>query len=424
MEVGMTDEQGTSGAILVVGGGISGLTAALEAAEVGNDVYLVEKNAYFGGRVAQLNQYFPKLCPPSCGLEINFKRIKDNRRIRTYTMTSVTAVSGGPGNYEVTLETAPRYVNSNCTACGDCEASCPDEMDNEFNYGINKSKAAYLPHEMAFPRRYVINKDALSEEGAAAVKASCKYGAVDLDMGTDSKTINVASIIWATGWTPYDPTKMDNLKFNESDAIVTNMMIERMAAPGGPTDGKILRPGDNKEPESFAFVQCAGSRDENHLEFCSYICCMATFKQMTYIRERYPEAKIYVFYIDLRTPGKYEKFREKLMQDENSTFIKGKVAEVIPESDGSVTVVAENAVTGEKIKQNVDMAVLATGMQPSLAADGAPVTLDTDPSGFVNSNPETGVLSAGCACRAADVVTSNQSATAAALKAIQVSRRS
>ncbi|HIP83294.1 MAG TPA: CoB--CoM heterodisulfide reductase iron-sulfur subunit A family protein [Desulfocapsa sulfexigens] len=420
----MTDEQGTSGAILVVGGGISGLTAALEAAEVGNDVFLVEKNAYFGGRVAQLNQYFPKLCPPSCGLEINFKRIKDNRRIRTYTMTSVTAVSGGPGNYEVTLETAPRYVNSNCTACGDCEASCPDEMDNEFNYGINKSKAAYLPHEMAFPRRYVINKDALSEEGAAAVKASCKYGAVDLDMGTDSKTINVASIIWATGWTPYDPTKMDNLKFNESDAIVTNMMIERMAAPGGPTDGKILRPGDNKEPESFAFVQCAGSRDENHLEFCSYICCMATFKQMTYIRERYPEAKIYVFYIDLRTPGKYEKFREKLMQDENSTFIKGKVAEVIPESDGSVTVVAENAVTGEKIKQNVDMAVLATGMQPSLAADGAPVTLDTDPSGFVNSNPETGVLSAGCACRAADVVTSNQSATAAALKAIQVSRRS
>ncbi len=420
----MTDEQGTTGAILVVGGGISGLTAALEAAEVGNDVYLVEKNAYFGGRVAQLNQYFPKLCPPSCGLEINFKRVKDNRRIRTYTMTSVTAVSGGAGNYEVTLETAPRYVNSNCTACGDCADACPDEIDDEFNFGMNKSKAAYLPHQMAYPRRYVINKDALSDEGAAAVKSACKYNAVDLDMGTDSKTINVSSIIWATGWTPYDPTKMDNLKYNESDAIVTNMMIERMAAPGGPTNGAILRPGDNKEPESFAFVQCAGSRDENHLEYCSYICCMATFKQMTYIRERYPEAKIYVFYIDLRTPGKYEKFREKLMQDENSTFIKGKVAEIIPESDGSVTVVAENAVTGEKIKQTVDMAVLATGMQPTIGADGAPVSLDTDPSGFVNSNPETGIISAGCACRAADVVTSNQSATAAALKAIQVSRRS
>lgn len=420
----MTDEQGTSGAVLVVGGGISGLTAALEAAEVGNDVFLVEKNAYFGGRVAQLNQYFPKLCPPSCGLEINFKRVKDNRRIRTLTMTTVTKVEGSVGNYEVTLETAPRYVNSNCTACGDCTDACPDEIDNEFNFGMNKSKAAYLPHEMAFPRRYVINKDALSDEGAAAVKASCKYGAVDLDMGVDIKTINVASIIYATGWTPYDPTKMDNLKFNESDAIVTNMMIERMAAPGGPTDGAILRPGDNKEPESFAFVQCAGSRDENHLEFCSYICCMATFKQMTYIRERYPEAKIYVFYIDLRTPGKYEKFREKLMGDENSTFIKGKVAEIIPESDGGVTVVAENAVTGEKILQKVDMAVLATGMQPTLGAEGSAVTLDQDPNGFVNSNEETGIMSAGCACRAADVVTSNQSATAAAMKAIQVSRRS
>ena len=420
----MTDEQGASGAILVVGGGISGLTSALEAAEVGNDVFLVEKNAYFGGRVAQLNQYFPKLCPPSCGLEINFKRVKDNRRIRPYTMTTVKSVSGGPGNYEVTLETAPRYVNANCTACGDCTSACPDEIDNEFNFGMNKSKAAYLPHEMAFPRRYVINKAALSTAGAAAVKAACKYNAVDLDMQPETKTITVAAIIWATGWTPYEPTKMDNLKFGQSQAIVTNMMIERMAAPGGPTDGAIVRPGDGKQPESFAFVQCAGSRDENHLEFCSYVCCMATFKQMTYIRERYPDAKIYVFYIDLRTPGKYEKFREKLMVDKNSFFIKGKVAEIIPEADGGVTVVAENAVTGEKIKQKVDMAVLATGMQPSLAVQGAPVALAMDSSGFVISNPEKGMIAAGCARKAADVVTTNQSSTAAALKAIQVSRRS
>ena len=186
-------------------------------------------------------------------------------------------------------------------------------------------------------------------------------------MQTETITLNVASIIWATGWTPYDAAKIDNLKFNQSNAIVTNMMVERMAAPGGPTGGKIVVPGSDKEPESIAFVQCAGSRDENHLEFCSYICCMATFKQMTYIREQYPDAKIYVFYIDLRTPGKYEKFREKLMEDENATFIKGKVADIDIEADGTVTVVAENAVTGDKIQQTVDMVVLATGMQPSLA---------------------------------------------------------
>jgi len=419
----MTDEQGTSGAILVVGGGISGLTAALEAAEVGNDVFLVEKSASFGGRVAQLNQYFPKLCPPSCGLEINFRRVKDNRRIRTYTMTTVKSVTGGPGNYDVTLEIAPRFVNSNCTACGDCAAACSDEIDNEFNFGMDKTKAAYLPHAMAFPRRYVINKSALSAEGAEAVKAACKYNAVDLDMATETVTVKVGSIVWATGWTPYDPTKIDNLKYNDSDAIVTNMQIERMAAPSGPTNGKIVRPGDAKEPESIAFVQCAGSRDENHLEFCSHICCMATFKQMSYVREQYPDAQIYVFYIDLRTPGKYEKFREARMADEKATFIKGKVADIIANADGSVTVVAENAQTMAKIEQTVDMAVLATGMQPSLAIDGAPADLKLDPSGFVIGDAATGIISAGCAKKAADVVTTTQNSTAAALKAIQVSRR-
>ncbi len=419
----MTDEHGTSGAVLVVGGGISGLTTALEAAEVGNDVFLVEKDACFGGRVAQLNEYFPKLCPPSCGLEINFRRIKDNRRIRTYTMTTVKSVSGGPGNYDVTLEKAPRYVNSNCTACGDCSDACPDEIDNEFNFGMDKCKAAYLPHEMAFPRRYVIKKDALSSAGAEAVEAACKYNAVDLDMQVETVTISVASIVWATGWTPYEPTKMENLKYAESDGIITNMMMERMAAPGGPTGGSIVRPGDGKEIESIAFVQCAGSRDENHLEYCSHICCMATFKQMTYVRNQYPDAQIYVFYIDLRTPGKYEKFREVRMADENATFIKGKVADIVPEADGGVTVIAENALTAEKISQKVDMAVLATGMQPSLDLQGAPVPLDMDDNGFIISNFEKAMIAAGCAKKAADVVTTTQSSTAAALKAIQVSRR-
>jgi quinone-modifying oxidoreductase subunit QmoA len=423
MEDSMTDEQGTSGAILVVGGGISGLTADLEAYEVGNDVVLIEKGASFGGRVAQLNKYFPKLCPPSCGLEINFKRIKANRRIRTYTMTTVKSVAGGPGNYEVTLEIAPRYVNSNCTACGDCAAACPDEIPNAFNFGMDMCKAAYLPHEMAFPRRYVIEKASLSTVGADAVKSACKYDAVDLDMKTESIKIQVSSIIWATGWAPYDAKKIDNLKFGTSDAIITNMMMERMASANGPTKGVINRPGDGKAIDSIAFVQCAGSRDENHLEYCSHICCMATFKQMSYVREQYPDAKIYVFYIDLRTPGKYEKFREERMSDANALFIKGKVAQINSESDGGVTVVAENAVTGEKLSQKVDMVVLATGMQPELAVQGAPIAMNLDSSGFVISDMDKAIIAAGCAKKAADVVTTTQSSTAASLKAIQISRR-
>ncbi len=417
----MSDTAG-NGAVLVVGGGISGITAALEAAEVGNDVFIIEKNAYFGGRVAQLNQYFPKLCPPTCGLEINFKRIKDNRKVRTYTLTTIKSISGGPGNFEVQLETAPRFINSNCTACGDCGQACTDEIDDVFNFGMRKIKAAYLPHEMAFPRRFVLEKDACSAACLDAIKASCKYNAVDLDMQPQSFTLKVSSIIWSTGWNPYDATKITNLNYNSSPAIITNMMMERLAADNGPTAGKIVRPGDGKEPESFAFVQCAGSRDENHLQHCSYICCMATFKHISYIRAQYPDAKIYVFYIDLRTPGKYENFREKFMADPNSTFIKGKVADIVTERDGGVTVIAENAITGTKIHQKVDLCILATGMEPALGDQGKALGVNMDGNGFVVSEPEKGMISAGCAKSAVDVYSSGQSSTAAALKAIQIGR--
>lgn len=416
----MTDQ--SSGSVLVVGGGISGLTAALEAAEVGKDVFLVEKNPYMGGRVAQLNQYFPKLCPPTCGLEIQFKRIRANRKIRMYNMTTVKSVSGSAGNFEVTCLTAPRYVNNNCTCCGDCVDACADERHNDFNFGMNKTKAIYRPHDMAFPAKYVLDKDACSAETLEAIKGACKYNAIDTDMTEEEFTLNVDSIVWATGWTPYDAEKLENLKVNSSKAIITNMQMERLASPNGPTTGQILRPGDDKEPESFGFVQCAGSRDENHLEYCSYICCMATMKQITYIRERYPEAPIYVFYIDLRTPGKYEKFREKIMADENVHFIKGKVADIVAEDDGGVTMIAENAVTGDKISQKVDLCVLATGMEPTAKAQAAELGLDVDSSGFIVSNPDAGMISCGCAKKAADVVTCAQSSTAAAMKAIQAGR--
>ena len=419
----MTDERSAPGAggVLVVGGGISGLTAALEAAEVGSDVFLVERNPYLGGRVAQLNQYFPKLCPPSCGLEINFQRIKKNRKIRVHTMTEVKSIAGGPGAYQVTLESKPRFVNNNCTACGACVEACPEERDNAFNFNMDKTKAIYKSHDHAFPMKYVIDMAACNKCGKCA--SACKYNAIDLTMAAKEITVDVASIVWSTGWNPYDPTKMDNLKFNSSESIITNMMMERLAAPNGPTAGKILRPGDNKAPESFAFVQCAGSRDENHLEYCSYICCMATFKQITYIRAQYPEAKIYVFYIDLRTPGKYEHFREKLMGDANTTFVKGKVADIVAEAGGAVTLIAENAVTGDKISQTVDMAILATGMQPALQGQGAALGVTMDGNGFVLADEAKAMFAGGCAKKAADVVTSGQNSTAAALKAIQASRR-
>jgi quinone-modifying oxidoreductase, subunit QmoA len=411
-----------SGSILVVGGGISGLTAALEAAEVGYEVFLVEKNPYLGGRVAQLNQYFPKLCPPTCGLEINFRRIKDNPLVHTFTLAEIAKVDGEPGNYTVSVKLSPRFINENCTACNECVDVCPTERNNEFNFGMDMSKAVYLPFEMAFPAKYVIDPVACQGVDCSKCVDTCKYDAIELEMKEKTIDLNVGSIIWATGWTPYDATRMDNLGFGQYPNIVTNMMFERLAANNGPTAGVIQRPSDKKQPESVAFVQCAGSRDENYLPYCSYICCMASLKHVTYIREQYPDAKIYIFYIDLRTPGqRYEQFYNKIKQDENVFFIKGKVAEVIENPDNNnITVVAENAVTGEKVKQEVEMVVLATGMQPTAALSKLPADLKISEDGFmINDFDKGGMFAAGCANKPADVVSSNQNATGMSLKAIQ-----
>jgi quinone-modifying oxidoreductase subunit QmoA len=412
-----------SGSIMVVGGGISGLTTALEAAEVGYEVFIVEKNPYLGGRVAQLNQYFPKLCPPTCGLEINFRRIKDNPNIKFFTLAEVENVSGSPGSYDVAVKLNPRYINENCTSCGECADACQAELPDEFNFGMDKTKGAYRPFEMAFPARYVISPQIVGTEDARRCVEACKYDAVDLEMEAKTINLNVGSIVWATGWEPYDASKIDNLGFGRYPNIITNMMLERLAAPNGPTKGKIVRPSDDKELESVAFVQCAGSRDENHLPYCSYICCMASLKHATYIRERYPEAKIYIFYIDMRAPGyRYEKFYKKIKEDENVFFIKGKVAEVEQADDNNqITVVAENAVTGEKVRQTVDMVVLATGMQPTAANAKLPAgELKYTEDGFIiNDAQQSGMFAAGCANKPADVVSSNQNATGMALKAIQ-----
>lgn len=411
-----------SGSLMVVGGGISGITAALEAAEVGYEVFLVEKNPYLGGRVAQLNQYFPKLCPPTCGLEINFRRIKDNPRIKVFTMAEVDKVAGTPGNYSVTVKIQPRYVNENCTCCGACADACEYEISNEFNFGMNKTKGAYLPHAMAFPGRYVLSNQIIGTDDAEKCKTACKYNAIDLEMKEKTLELSVGSIMWATGWEPYDATRIDNLHFGEYPNIITNMMMERLAAKNGPTGGKIVRPSDDKEPKSIAFVQCAGSRDENHLPYCSYICCMASLKQITYVRAQYPDAQVYMFYIDVRAPGyRYEKFYNQIKADDKVSLIKGKVAAISenPET-GNLTVTAENAITGEKIHQEAELVVLATGMQPTAANAKLPADLKYNSDGFIVNNLDVGgMFGVGCANKPADVVSSNQNATGMALKAIQ-----
>ena len=407
--------------IVVIGGGISGLTTAVEAAEAGYSVTIIEKEPFLGGRVSRMNKYFPKLCPPTCGLEINYRRIKFNPRVTFHTMSEVESIKGRPGNYDVTINTRPRHVNDKCTGCNACTEACPVEVPNDLNAGLDKRKAAYVPHEQVFPFQYVIDKSACSGDCGTKCKEACKYDAVDMDMKPESTVLKAGSIVLATGWKPYDASKIDNLGFGTNPNIITNVVMERIASGNGPTGGKITRPSDGKEVKKVAFVQCAGSRDENHLAYCSAVCCLATLKQATYVREQYPDSEAYMFYIDIRTPGtSYENFLNKIKEDENVKLIKGKVAKVESDPSGDVIVVAEDIYGGGKIKVQVDMCVLATGMEPTISEMKLPSDIKINENGFmVPGKDQKGIYAVGCVKDPVDVAKSVQGATGAALKAIQ-----
>ncbi|WP_297212416.1 MULTISPECIES: CoB--CoM heterodisulfide reductase iron-sulfur subunit A family protein [Thermodesulfovibrio] len=407
--------------ILVIGGGFSGLTAGIEAAETGAEVIIVEKNPYLGGRVAQLNKYFPKICPPLCGLEINFRRIKVNPQIKFYTMAQVESITGGPGEYNVRIKINPRYVNENCTACNACAEVCPKERESDFNFGLNKTKAIYLPFEQAFPLRYVLDRNSCPQDCPAPCVEACKYNAIDLNMQAETIEEKVDSIVVATGWKPYDASKIDNLGFGKVKNVITNMMLERLASKNGPTGGEILRPSDGKPVEKVAFVQCAGSRDENHLPFCSYICCLASLKHTLYIKEQNPDAEVFIYYIDIRTPGRYEKFFNQVKEQAGVNLVKGKVAAIEQDSESDdVIITVEDMLNMKKIKQKVDMVVLATGMQPEGSEFKVP-GLKYAVDGFVVD--AEGVYSAGCAKNPMDVAGCGKDSTGAALKAIQIGVR-
>ncbi|MCC6608334.1 MAG: CoB--CoM heterodisulfide reductase iron-sulfur subunit A family protein [Burkholderiales bacterium] len=416
----------TNQTILVVGGGVSGMTAALEAAECGKQVVLVENTATLGGRTSVLYRYFPKLCHPVCGLEINLRRLKGNRNVRVLTLAEVTGISGTRGDFTVTVKRSPRYVNENCTACGACAEAVSTQVPNPWNYGLDRMKAAYLPHAMAYPQRYVLDPSIIGTPDAEKAKAACKYGAIDLGMAEETLELKVGAIVWATGWQPYDAARIQPYGYGRFPNVITSVEFERLADPHGPTGGKILRPSDGKEAKDVAFIQCAGSRDENHLRHCSRICCMASLKQTQYVREAFGDgAQSTVYYIDIRAIDRLEDFYARVQKDTTVRFVKSKVARI-----------AEDQATRDPILHGVDtegyhryanrhdLAVLAIGMAPSVKAADIPAEVVEDSSGFIEAAAErAAVFGAGCATNALDVNRSVQNATAAALRAIQVVNR-
>ena len=411
--------------ILVVGGGIAGMTAAVEAAEVGYRVILVEKEACLGGRVMRMHRYFPKMCPPTCGFEVNARRIRQNPRITVHTLATVDGLSGIAGKFTAAITKKPRYVTGEHSLDESMTEGLTSERVNTFNYGMDNTKALYLPHDMAYPPVYVLDREALSPADAEALPGIVPDGAVDLDMAEERIEVEVGAVIVATGWEPYEAANLEHLGFGRCPNVITNVVMERLASRGGPTGGDIARPSDGKKAENVAFVQCAGSRDEDHLPYCSAVCCMASLKQARYVREKKEDARASIYYIDIRAVGRHEKFYYELLEDEKVSFVKGKVARVDEDpGSGDLVLDVEDTESRQKLRPTADLVVLATGMVPSTAHVGMPFELEVDEYGFIDGATSVdGIYAAGCVKHPCDVARATKESTAAALQAIQCLNR-
>lgn len=416
----------SSAVIVVVGGGIAGITAALEAAESGQEVILLEKGPSLGGRVAGLHRYFPKLCHPACGLEIQYQRLRGNRRVRVMTLCEVVAVSGRRGAYSVRVRRQPRHVNEKCTACGDCAAACRTTVPDPWNFGLDRVKAARLPQEHAYPMRYIVSPEAFAAGETQKLLEACRYGAIDPEERAQEFELGAAAIVWASGWQPYDAHRIDVYRYGQHPDIITNVQMERLAAPSGPTQGRIVRPSNGEPVRRVALVQCAGSRDVNHLPYCSRICCLASLKHAAYVREQHAEAQVDIYYIDLRAHDKLEAFVRRLRADPQVQFVKSKPAHVRFAPDGRPVLHGERTVGREIYAEAYDLVVLATGMQPAAPreVDGGPAVTRDEYGFLVQAEDDAGggFFPAGVASGPLDVSMSVQSATAAALKAVRAAR--
>lgn len=388
---------------VIIGGGISGITAAVELAEAGREVVLVEKHPYLGGHVTRFSNYFPKMCPPACGLEINYRRIRSSRRIRCITGAEVTGISGDAGEFRLKLSVGAKMITSRCTACGKCAGVCPTDP-----------KAAFLEAGLSFPLTYAIDPESCLGESCGKCLDVCDYNAIRLDAEATEAEIMANAVIVASGWKSFNAAGIANYSYPQDPDVVNNMEFEKILAACGESSTKLTRPSDGRVPGRIAFVQCAGSRDVNHLPYCSAVCCAASVKHALTLSEVYPDMRFDIFYIDLRLNGRNEKILDRARMSDRIGFIKGKVGQI--ERSGTELVIgAEDILAGTKRADRVDMVVLATGMVPNLDLPG----LEKNEFGFFAETQQPGIYPAGSCRRPMDVSTSVKDATAAALKAMK-----
>jgi len=358
---------------LVVGGGIAGISAALELANAGYHVYLVEREPSIGGHMAQLDKTFPTLDCSACILTPRMVEVGQHPDITLWSYSEVENVSGYIGNFSVTVRKKARYVNESlCTGCGICEEKCPRKViDDVFEAGLSYRKAVYRPFPQAVPKFPVLDPPNCTyfERGKCkACQILCPTNAIDFEQQDELLQIQVGNIILATGYDLFDARRITQYGFGRLANVFSSLEFERLVNAAGPTGGKIVLRDGVTQPESVAIVHCVGSRDKNYNEYCSKVCCMYSLKFAHLVHERLPNAEVYNFYIDMRTPGKgYEEFYHRLLH-ERTHFIRGRVAEVTdaarhPGEEGKLIVQAEDTLIGRQRRIPVDMVILSAGVE-------------------------------------------------------------
>jgi heterodisulfide reductase subunit A2 len=354
---------------LVVGGGIAGIQAALDIADAGYQVTLVERSPSIGGRMAQYDKTFPTLDCAACILTPKMVECASNPNIRIVTYAEVESVSGYVGNFEVTIRRRARSVDlEKCTGCGICYEKCPVKVPSEFDGGLGTRKAIYVPFPQAVPNVPVIDREHCTYYLRGKCKLCekfCSIGAVRFDDTDEVSTEKFGAIVAATGFDVWDQSAAGEYGAGQYPDVISGLQFERLANASGPTAGKILRPSDHTEPKTVVFVACVGSRDPAHGHpYCSKVCCMYTAKHALLLKEKVPDAKAYIFYMDIRANGKgYEEFVQRVVERYDATYVRGRVSRIYP-LDGHLVVQGADTLLGRQVEVHADMVVLATAMEP------------------------------------------------------------
>ena len=423
---------------LVIGGGIAGIQTALDIADAGFPVDIVETKPTIGGKMAQLDKTFPTLDCAACILTPKMVDVAQHEKIRIFSYSEVTEVGGFVGNFDVTIKKRARYVKEDlCTGCGLCTEKCPQKkVPNEFNMGMDNRRAIYIPFAQAVPKVATIDPNycTMLKTGKCGVCSKvCTAKAIDYQAKDEYITEKYGAIVVATGFNPISMDKFDEYAYSQSKDVITSLELERLMNAAGPTGGTLLRPSDNEHPHTIVLVQCVGSRcaacAEKGKEYCSKICCMYTAKHAMLIRDKYPDTEVYVFYIDVRTPGKnFDEFYRRAVEEYGVHYIKGMVGKVSPEGK-KLKVQASDLIAGKQLHIDADLVVLAAAIEPDKSARplATMLTASMDTNDFFTEahpklrpveSPTAGVFLSGACQGPKDIPETVSQAGAAASKVI------